>query len=427
MELEVEWDFPPKLEPLFQPKRYKILYGGRGAAKSWGVARALLIRGYYDTLRILCARETQKSISESVHQLLKDQISALGLEHFYTVQETVIRGRNGTEFTFTGLRQQNVTSIKSYEGVDICWCEEAQVISKRSWTILEPTIRKRKIPGAEEAEIWITFNPELDTDETYTRFVVRPPEDAVLIPIGWRDNPWFPEVLEKERVRMLQRDPEEYENVWEGKPKTVVAGAIYRNEILKTIEDRRIRPVPYDPMLKVHTVWDLGWNDQSTIIFVQRVGGELRIIDYIEDSHKTYSDYVTLLEAKGYRYGKDYLPHDGRAQTLASGGKSGEEILTKLKRSVEIVPNLDVEQGIKQARLVFPRCYFDEDKTPRLVDCLKRYRRKVNQTTNEPGAPEHDEYSHGADAFRYLAIVADQLKNEDRMPKINYPKQMSIA
>ncbi len=119
--MQIDAEFPAKLQCLFKPSRYKVLYGGRGGAKSWGVARALLIQGAERPLRILCARETQKSISESVHQLLKDQISALGLDAFYTVQETSIAGRNGTEFSFAGLRQQNVTSIKSYEGVDICW------------------------------------------------------------------------------------------------------------------------------------------------------------------------------------------------------------------------------------------------------------------------------------------------------------------
>lgn len=370
-------------------------------------------------LRILCGRETQKSISESVHQLLKDQISALGLEAFYSVQETVIKGLNGTEFYFTGLRQQNVTSIKSFEGCDIAWVEEAQVVSKRSWTILTPTIRK---PGS---EIWVSFNPELDTDETYVRFVVNPPEDALVIPINYDDNPWFPDVLEKERLHMKATDPEEYENVWEGKPKTVVAGAIYKNEILKVYEDQRIRGVPYDPLLKVHTVWDLGWNDLMTISLVQRLNSEIRVIEYLEMNHTTLAECVAELETRKYRWGKDFIPHDGRAKNIQTG-KSAEELLNALGRSVEIVEEIGVEQGIKAARLLFPRVYFDKDKAAGLVNRLKRYRRAINITTNEPGAPLHDENSHGADNFRYLAVIADKMKNESMKP-INYPKQMSIA
>jgi phage terminase large subunit len=222
-------------------------------------------------------------------------------------------------------------------------------------------------------------------------------------------------------------DPEAYENVWEGKCRTAVEGAIYKNEILSLTESKRIRLLPYDPLLRVHTIWDLGWNDQTTIIFAQRQGGEARIIDYYEKSHTTYAEDVAMLEKKNYRYGQDWLPHDGKAETKAANGKSPEELLKALGRRVEIVPLHDVEVGIKAARLMFPRCYFDSDKTVRLVDCLKRYRRRINQTTNEPEGPLHDEYSHGADAFRGLAMIVEKLKNDEPFTgKIKYP-QMGIV
>lgn len=412
---QVKAKFPDKLKPLFTPKRYKILYGGRGAAKSWGVARALLIMGANRPLRILCAREVQRTIADSVHKLLSDQISALGLTSFYTIQDAVIYGLNGTEFSFAGLRQQDVAKIKSFEGVDICWVEEAQTVTKKSWGILIPTIRK------EGSEIWVTFNPELDTDDTYQRFVVNPPDDSVVININWYDNPWFPAVLRQEKDHLKKSDPDAYENVWEGKCMSVVPGAIYRNEINQLFQDQRVRNVPHDPMLKVHTVWDLGWNDQMSIILVQRLGSEIRVIDYIEDSHKTLAEYVADLKERKYNWGKDWLPHDGEAKDYKTG-KSAQELMKALGRTVEIVPKLDVETGLKASRMVFPRVYFDKEKTQRLVDCLKRYRRAINSTTNEPGAPLHDEHSHGADAFRYLCVVADKMTNEDRSSKpIQYP------
>ena len=410
-------DFPEKLRPLFDPYRYKVLYGGRGWAKSWGVARALLIQGAARPLRILCAREVQRTIADSVHRLLADQIEALGLTGFYQVLDTEIRGKNGTSIVFAGLRQQGVAQLKSFEGVDIAWCEEARAITKRSWDVLIPTIRK------EGSEIWLTFNPDLDTDETYQRFVVNPPPGAVVITLNWRDNPWFPAELEAERLAWQSRDPEGYRNVWEGEPRTVVEGAIYAREVIAAIEERRVRPAPYDPLLKVHTVWDLGWNDKNAIVMVQRSGSEVRVIDYIEDSHKTLADYVGELERRKYRWGVDYLPHDGRSKNLMTG-KSPEELLRTLGRTVQIVPNMDVEQGIAAARLMFPRVLFDEGKAARLVECLKRYRRRVNQTTGQPEGPEHDQYSHGADAFRYLAVVVDKLRNEDSAfsRPIEYPK-----
>ena len=373
-----------------------------------------MIQGAQRKLRILCTREVQKSIKDSVHSLLSDQIQAMGLGHIYQVLQTEIRGVNGTEFLFAGLSTQTVESIKSYEGVDICWVEEARAVSKRSWSILIPTIRK------EGSEIWVSFNPELDTDETYVRFVVNPPPGSWVQKLTWRDNPWFSDTLRAEMEHLKKVDPEAYENVWEGKCRTAVEGAIYAKEIAQLVEQKRIRNVPYDPMLRVHTIWDLGWNDQTTIIFAQRLGGELRVIDYYERSHTTYAEDAAMLEKKGYRYGKHWLPHDGKAQTKAANGKSPEEILKALGLQVEIVPLHDVEQGIKASRQMFPRCYFDQDKTVRLLDCLKRYRRRINQTTQEPEAPLHDEYSHGADAFRGLAMIVDKLRNDEN-PNWNKP------
>ena len=157
--------FPSKLEFLFDQHRYKVAYGGRGSSKSWSFARALIIQAANRPLRILCAREIQKSIKQSVHQLLSDQIQALGLGSFFEVLEAEIRGMNGSSFSFAGLATNTVESIKSFEGVDIVWVEEAQTVSKRSWDILIPTIRK------ENSEIWISFNPDVDTDDTYQRFV----------------------------------------------------------------------------------------------------------------------------------------------------------------------------------------------------------------------------------------------------------------
>ena len=269
-------ELPQKLKPLFEPCRYKVLYGGRGSAKSWSVARSLLLLACQKPMRILCARETQKSIQESVHRLLKDQVELMGLQSFFDVQETKIVGKNGSDFAFAGIRQQGVTNLKSFEGVDIVWVEEAQVVTRKSWDVLIPTIRK---PGS---EIWITFNPELDTDETYERFVLSPPDGALVLPVNWQDNPWFPAELESERLSWLKRDPVGYETVWEGKCRPAVEGAIYAREIDALQREKRLANVPYDPLLKVHTIWDLGWNDAMSIICVQRQASEVRVIDYIE-------------------------------------------------------------------------------------------------------------------------------------------------
>jgi phage terminase large subunit len=401
--------FPKALQFLFVPSRYKVAHGGRGSSKSWSVARALLIQGVDNKLRILCTREVQKSIKDSVYKLLCDQIEDLKLGQFYSITETSIKGVNGTEFTFAGLASHTVESIKSFEGVDRCWIEEGQTVCAKSWDILIPTIRK------DGSEIWITMNPMLDTDETYVRFVVDPPPNSIVRQVNYTDNPWFPEVLEAERAHCEATRPEDYKNIWLGQCLSAVAGAIYAEEVKDIQLEQRVCNLPYDPKLKVHTIWDLGWNDSMSIILCQKVRSEIRIIEYIEDSHKTLDYYASLLNAKNMNWGYDYLPHDGRTKDFKTG-RSAEEILKSFGRKVKITPNIGIEPGIKMARSMLKQCYFDKTKTARLLECLKRYRRSINSQTNEPGAPLHDEHSHGADSIRYLAVNVDSLSNEERRP-----------
>lgn len=400
--------FPEKLRFLFQPARYKVVRGGRGSGKSWGFARALLLMGTQRPLRVLCTREVQKSIAQSVHQLLRDQIEALGLQGHYEVLTTEIRGKNGTQFFFSGLSDQTAESLKSFEGVDVCWCEEAQVISKRSWDILVPTIRK------DGSEIWVSFNPQLESDETYRRFVQEAPPGCVSIEMNYCDNRKFPQVLEAERQHAkATMKPEEYDHIWEGKCKPAVEGAIYFDQMSQA--DKRIREVPHDGTLKTHLVWDLGFNDSMAIILAQKVSSEIRIVGYIEGTQRTLGDYSAelkniRLDGQAMNWGQAWLPHDGYAKRHQTG-KSDADVLRGLGWDVRRVTNMDVEDGIRRAREVFPRVYFHKERANRLVECLKRYRRHVSQTTGEPGKPVHDEFSHGADAFRYLAVCAEELTN----------------
>ncbi len=191
--------------------RYRVAFGGRGSAKSWQFARALLVHGLSQPLRILCAREYQASIRDSVHRVLADQVTRLGLDNFYTVQESAILGANGTEFLFKGLRR-DIAQIKSTEGIDICWVEEAEAVSDTSWRTLIPTIRK------DNSEIWVTFNPAMESDSTYQRFIVKSPERSIVRKVSYTDNPWFPAVLKQEADALLKADPEAHAHVWGGKP-----------------------------------------------------------------------------------------------------------------------------------------------------------------------------------------------------------------
>lgn len=417
--VEPEWRFADNQEFLFEPHRYKVGYGGRGGTKSWGFARALLVQGYERKLRVLCAREVQKSIKDSVHQLLADQIGLLGLEGFYTVLSSEIRGRNGTVFIFAGLSNLTAESIKSYEGVDRCWVEEAAAVSRRSWDILIPTIRKP------DSEIWISFNPELDTDETWVRFIENTPQTARIQEMSYDTNPWFPAVLEEERQEFLRsvergaRRQEEYDNIWGGKCKPAVDGAIYVDEIRNVLEQSRLTQVPFDPKLNVYTVWDLGWNDKMAIGVVQTAASSVRIIDYIEDSHRTYDSYVNELLEKPYgkrlkqNQNAAWLPHDGKAKNPQTG-LSPIELLPKLGMpcNPDGVPDIGIKAGIEAARQMFPRVYFDKGNCTPLFNRLRRYARVISPTTDEPGAPKKDENTHGADMFRYIAVVEKNLHNE---------------
>ena len=410
--------FPVKLECLFQPEksRYRILYGGRGGAKSWGVARALLIKGAQRSLRILCAREFQTSIKDSVHKLLCDQIIDLGLEGFYEITQASIRGKNGTEFAFVGLKN-NVANVKSYEGVDICWVEEAQTTSRLSWNILIPTIRK------EGSEIWVTFNPELETDETYQRFVLHPPENSVVQKINWSDNPWFPETLMLEKDALRMRDVEAYNTVWEGICRQTVDGAIFAREMQMAELDGRITKVGYDPMKPVHAVFDLGWSDATAIWFVQFIGMETRLIRYHEDNQKTISDYLAKMQTYGYVYDTLWLPHDAENKTLAAAGRSIDQIVRGAGYKTKIIPRTPIVDSINAARTLFRNCWFDRDNCYDGLQCLRHYRYEVDPDTKAFSKnPLHDQFSHGADAFRMLGLVVNEPRKRVSKPTYVQPQ-----
>lgn len=415
--------FPEKLECLFRPSRYKVIHGGRGKGASWGIARALLIMGADRKLRIPCCREFQKSIDDSVHALLKNQIELLGLQHFYDVKETEIIGRNGTEFSFHGLKY-NVKNIKSLEGADICWVAEAQTVTKSSWEVLIPTIRK------DNSEIWVDFNPELAEDDTYQRFVVRPPTGAIVVRMTWRDNPWFNDVLRQEMLDLQARDPDAYDNVWEGNCKKAVEGAIYAKELARAEAEGRIMHVPYNPSKPVSTFWDLGWSDFVSIWFAQKIGFEYHLIDYLQDRQNTVQHYVSELQKKGYVYDIDHLPHDGKNKTLASAGKSIEDMMRSLGRKVIVQPNLPIADGINAARTIFPNCYFDANKTADGIHCLRHYRYDVDKDTGQfSKMPLHDWASHGSDAFRGFAISTSDrtLKPKQQDRQASYNRSQSSA
>jgi phage terminase large subunit len=406
-------EFPEKLSILFDPARYKVLYGGRGGAKSWGIARALLIIAAMQPTRILCAREFQTSIKDSVHKLLSDQIYAMELDAHFEITQNSIRGKNGSEFAFVGLKN-NIANVKSYEGVDICWVEEANTTSKLSWSVLIPTIRKEK------SEIWVSFNPELETDETYQRFVANPPSDCLIAKVNWQDNPWFPETLRLEKDALFVRDRESYNTVWEGMCRQTVDGAIFAKEMQQAEFDGRITRVPYDATKPVLAIFDIGWSDATAVWFLQFVGMETRLIRYYETNQTTMSDILAKMQTFGYVYDTLYLPHDAQNKTLAANGRSIEDIVRTAGFNVRIIDRVPIADSINAARTIFSKCYFDRENCYEGLQCLRHYR---YDTDPETGAfsrkPLHDNFSHGADAFRYIGLMINEPKKKTAK-KINY-------
>ncbi len=219
---------PEIFEPLFKPNRYKVYYGGRGGGKSWGFALALLVMGGLEKKRVLCTREVQSSIRDSVHKLLSTCIDNNNLQNFYRITRDSITGKNGTEFIFHGLKHDPL-QIKSLEGVDICWVEEAQKISNESWDILIPTIR------AKNSEIWLSFNPNLTTDPTYQRFIVNQRPNQLTVKVNYWDNKFFGDELRNELEYQRELNYDDYLHIWEGECKTASDAQIFKYKYV--IED----------------------------------------------------------------------------------------------------------------------------------------------------------------------------------------------
>lgn len=385
--------FPKKYKPLFAPARYKIYYGGRGSAKSWNFARALLSIGSQRPIRVLCAREIQKSIKDSVHRLLSDQIERLRLTDRYQITNNEIRGTNGTLFLFEGLRH-NVNKIKSLEGIDYVWVEEAELISHESWEILIPTIRKP------ESEIWVSFNPDKDTDPTYTRFITNTPPDSILQKVSWRDNPWFPDVLRKEKDYLKAVDLDSYNHVWEGetwnRSEAQVFGGKY---VIEDFEEEDLGTPYYgadwgfatDPTVLIK----LYIKDQTMYIRNEAYGLGVEIIDLPEmfsrvpDSNK--------YQIRGDSARPEIISH------LKRHGYPHIKSVEKWKGSVE--DGISWIRGLKKI-IIHPSC-------KHTIEEAKLYSYKVDKLTGDVLPEIVDANNHCWDSIRYA--ISPLIKPANRL------------
>lgn len=396
--LNMRW--PTVMKPLAMPSRYKGAWGGRGGGKSHCFAEMVLLRCLERTTRAVCIREVQDSIKDSVKQLITDKINKLGLGAYFDITLSEVRSKkNDSLIIFKGMQEYNADNIKSLEGYDIAWVEEAQTLSQRSLTMLRPTIRN---PGS---EIWFSWNPrsKYDPVDEFFRGAKKHP-DAVCIRVGWQDNPFFPEELKKEKDFDYDKDPLQAEHVWGGGYEIIAQGAYYAKLMHQAEMDGRIRDVPWIPGVDVYTFWDLGIGDPTAIWFAQQKDGWVHLIDYVEHTGEGAEFYAKLVKEKPYVYGGHVLPHDAGSADWSTG-RTRVQTLAGLGINARVLEReAVVDDGIAAVRSLIPRCIFDAKKCERGIEALRHYRAEYDEKVlTLKNRPLHDWTSHGSDAFRYLA------------------------
>ncbi len=319
-EIDITEVFSPLL---LENKRYKVYYGGRGGGKSVAFAIAILIRCIQEKTQVLCTREFQNSIQDSVHRTFTKWIDIMGVSSHFEIQNNVIKCFNGSVISFQGLKR-NITSIKSMEGIDICWCEEAENISAESWEILIPTIRQ------ENSQIWISFNPRREDDPTYEMFVLNPPKDIILRKVCWQDNPFFPNVLDQERLACKERYPNKYRWIWDGECQQGDDDALWKHQDFVRVDGSG----SIKEIIERYGIWYIAIGvdpavsyserSDSTGIVVAGIGRDNPIYVLADLTiHTEVNEWIHLLHNTYARYGADII--------LAEKNQGGDLIQNNLK------------------------------------------------------------------------------------------------
>lgn len=405
-------DLPSKLVPVFTGEaRYRGAYGGRGSGKTRSFALMSAVHGYRcgragQRGQILCAREFMNSLDESSLEEIKQAIRSVPwLEAYYEIGEKFIRSRDGRiSYTFAGLRH-NIDSIKSKARILLCWVDEAEPVSEEAWTKLIPTVRE------DNSEIWVTYNPESKRSATHKRFREDPPQNSKIVEMNWRDNPWFPEVLNQERLDDQAKRPHAYAHVWEGDFNETLEGAYFAAGMLAAKADGRIGKVASDPLFEVRAFWDIGGTgrlaDACSIWVAQFVKQEVRVLDYYEAQSQELGDHVAWLRAQGYAGCTCVLPHDGGTKDKVYR-VSYQTALEEAGFPVVVVPNQGAGAAkgrIEAVRRLLPSMWFNADTTEGGREALVHYHEKMDERRGIGLGPHHDWSSHAADAMGLLAIA----------------------
>lgn len=404
-------------EPLLAPARYKGAFGGRGSGKSHFFAGLLIDDCLRQKgLRAICIREAQKSLKESAKRLIEGKLAdyRLGEADGFKIYSDVIKTPGDGLIMFLGMQDHNAESIKSLEGAHRAWVEEAQMLSEHSLSLLRPTIR------TEDSELWFSWNPRLARDpvDQLLRGASKP-EGAKVVKANWSDNPWFPNVLEAERIDCMRKNPDNYPHIWEGDYVATVEGAYFAKSLTEARAQGRLAKVARDPLMQIRTYWDIGVSDACAIWVAQFVGngggsGEIRVLDYYEASGQPLAAHLDWLRSRGYSNALCVLPHDGARRDVVTAAKF-EDHIGAAGFEVKTIPNQGKGAAMKRVeatRRRFPLCWFNEETCDGGLKALGWYHEKKDDARGLGLGPDHDWSSHGADAFGLMAIDYEEPSND---------------
>jgi len=397
-------------EPLLGPARYKGAWGGRGSGKSHFFGELLVeeCQATKGTLAV-CIREVQRTLAQSSKRLIESKIQALGVGQSFKVWHDKIETPGDGLIIFNGMADHTAESIKSLEGFRIAWVEEAQTLSARSLSLLRPTIR------AENSELWSSWNPRRKSDAIDDFLRVKKPVGSIVVKANWKDNPWFPSVLEDERKLDLELYPDRYGHIWEGDYAKAFEGAYFAGLLADARAKGRIGKVTADPLLPIRAFIDIGGSgataDAFTIWIVQWVGQEIRILDYYESIGQVLAFHVNWLRSKGYQDAILYLPHDGVNENNVTG-KRYEDHLRDAGFNVE-PPVKNQGKGaasmrIEAVRRLGSKMYWNEGTTEAGRDAIGFYHERKDEIRNVGLGPDHDWSSHAADSLGLMAVCYEE-------------------
>ena len=425
----VQIKIPNKLAEVFLAKDVRVrgAYGGRGSGKTVSFAKMAAIRGYElaqagKTGIILCGREFMNSLEDSSMAEIKKAIRSMAwLERHYDIGDKYIRTKDKRiEFAFVGMRH-NLDSIKSKSSIHLFWADEAESISETAWVKTMPTVREHN------SEVWVTWNPERETSAAHKRFRLADDDDMIVVEVNHSDNPWFPDVLERERLSDFRNRPDEYDHIWGGGMKTHIVGAYYASQLAKAKASHRIMRVPIDPLLPVKLFCDIGGTGKKSDAFAiwaaQFVGHEVRVVNYYEAQGQEISHHLNWMRNQGYESdaAEIILPHDGATHDRVYS-VSYESAFKQAGYRTEVIPNQGpgaAMDRIEAGRRLFPSMIFDEHGTKDGRYILGFYHEKRDEKRGNIGlGPNHDDASHCGDAFGLMAVA--HKKPRSTAPQLNY-------